>query len=236
MQLTQLTQLSDDELLSSLATVCFDSRRLLGRLLVHLAEVENRRLELRQAYSSMFDFCRRRLGFSEGEAVRRIEAARLVKRFPSLLGAIERGDIHLTGLLLLRDHFTPSNVDSLIAEAKGKSKREIQEIIARLAPKPDVLPTLTPLPTATPLSTPAPAPAPPSTAPARVEPLSPQRYRLELTISGAVREKLDHARDLMRHQNPKGDLETILDQALDALISKVEKRRMAKTDRPLAPR
>jgi hypothetical protein len=52
---------------------------------------------------------------SESEAVRRIEAARLVKRFPSLLGHVERGAIHLTALLLLRNHFTPDNVPHLVA-------------------------------------------------------------------------------------------------------------------------
>src|SRR6202030_4280698 len=101
-----LASLSDEQLLSSLSAVCFETRRLLGRLLVHLIEVEARRLDLRSACSSLFDFCQRRLGMSESEAVRRIDAARLVKRFPCLLAHIERGDIHLSALLLLRDHFT----------------------------------------------------------------------------------------------------------------------------------
>jgi hypothetical protein len=75
--------LSDEELLSSLSAVCFEARRLLGRLLLHLIEVEQRRLDLKSACSSLYDFCQRRLGMSESEAIRRIEAARLLKRKPS---------------------------------------------------------------------------------------------------------------------------------------------------------
>jgi hypothetical protein len=85
-----LADLSDQELLSSLSTVCFGSYRLLGRLLLHLIEVEARRLDVRSACSSLYDFCQRRLGMSKSTAVRRIEAARLVRRFPSLLGYVER--------------------------------------------------------------------------------------------------------------------------------------------------
>src|SRR5580704_2770663 len=173
-----LANLSDEELLSSLSAVCFEARRLLGRLLLHLIEVETRRLDLRSACSSLFDFCLRRLRMSEGEAVRRIEAARLVKRFPSLLGHVERGEIHLTALGLLRDHFTDDNVSDLVAAARGKTKVQLQELIAARAPKPDVLPTITALPAqSVSPSEPSPARVPPT----RLEPLAPTRHRLELT-------------------------------------------------------
>src|SRR5579859_5362118 len=140
-----LANLSDEELLSSLASICFETRRLLGRLLLHLIEVEDRRLDLRSACSSLYDFCQRRLGMSESEAVRRIEAARLVKRFPALLGHLERGDIHLTGLLLLREYLTEQNFEALISAARGKSKREIQDLIAAMSPRSDVFATVTEL-------------------------------------------------------------------------------------------
>ncbi len=192
-----LTHLSDAELLSSLSVVWVETRRLLGRLLLHLIEVEERRLDLRSACSSLYDFCQRRLGMSESEAVRRIEAARLVRRFPTLLGHIERGEIHMTALLLLRHELTDDNVEELVAAVANKTKREIQELLAARAPKPDVLPTITAMPASSPLQSPAPAPVPSS--PARLEPLAPSRHRLELTISTEVRAKLERARDLMSH-------------------------------------
>src|SRR5580692_10249835 len=140
-----LANLSDEELLTSLSAVCFEARRLLGRLLLHLIEVEQRRLDLKSACSSLYDFCQRRLGMSESEAVRRIEAARLLKRFPTILGYLERGDIHLTALLLLREHLTETNVDDLLTAARGRSKRELQELLAARAPRADVMTTITEL-------------------------------------------------------------------------------------------
>src|SRR5207253_4307269 len=92
-------------------------RTVLARLLAYLGEVEERRLDLQSACSSLFDFCLRRLGMSEDEACRRVAAARIVRRFPVALGMIARGEIHLTGLLLLRDHLTPERGEGLLREA-----------------------------------------------------------------------------------------------------------------------
>ncbi len=149
---------------------------------------------------------------------------RLVKRFPSLLAHVERGEIHLTALLLLRDHFTDDNVRELVAAAGGKTKRELQELLAARAPKADVPPTITALPQQACLpSSPAPAQVP---SPARIKPLAPSRHRLELTVSAEVRAKLERARDLMSHRISHDDLETVLDHALDALLAKLKKERV----------
>src|SRR5215467_14420096 len=240
-----LANLSDEELLSGLSAVCSEARRLLGRMLLYLIEVEQRRLDLKAACSSLYDFCQRRLYMSESEAVRRIEAARLLKRFPSIRGYLERGDIHLTGLLLLRGHLTEANVDELLAAAQGKTKRELEELLAARAPRPDVMATITEL-TAPVVaghaleasvalsSFPSPAQvASPLDAQARLEPLSPARHRLELTISADVRAKLERATSLLGHRIPNGRLELVLDRALDALLAKLEKERLGRAARPI---
>jgi hypothetical protein len=71
-----LTHLSDAQIVSSLKAICAEDRRVLADLLAHLVEVEDRRLHLLDACPSLFDFCVRRLQMSEGEAFRRITAAR----------------------------------------------------------------------------------------------------------------------------------------------------------------
>src|SRR5579862_5074442 len=114
-----LTDLSDDELLASLKAICVSECRLVAQVVAYLAEVEERRLHLKMACSSLFDFAVRRLGMSEGEAFRRITAARLVRRFPSILGKIERGELHLSALLLLRDHLDERNHEALLGAARG---------------------------------------------------------------------------------------------------------------------
>src|SRR5690349_20780102 len=108
-----LAHLSNDEILAQLTSIRSEGNRLLARLIAVLIEVEDRRIHLELAYSSMFDFCMRKLGMSEGEAFRRLTAARLAKRFPQLLERIERGELHLSALQLLAKHLTSENVDAL---------------------------------------------------------------------------------------------------------------------------
>jgi hypothetical protein len=241
----KLTALSDDELLASLHEIRLDARRLDVRLIVSLIEVEDRRLHLKAACSSLFEFCVRRLQMSDGAAFRRISAARLVRRFPSLLAQIESGRLHLSTLVQLRDQFTESNVDELVAAASGKTKREVEELLVRRAPRPDVPSRIRTLParaartsagaTATPgtlFGLTPPSSAARSEPPARIEPLSETRYKMQLTVSAVLRDKLERAKDLMRHRNPSGDLAIVVERALDALVEKLEKERLAKTSRP----
>src|SRR3954471_14277232 len=151
----ELNQVSDAELLSRLHALCCDARRTDARVIEHLIEVEERRLHLTSACSSLFDFCRRRLGMSEGAAFRRINAARLAVRFPGLLAYLQRGTTHLSTLVLLRDFLTAENVDELVAATSGKTKREVQELLVARAPRPDVPSLLRKLPAASAAAAPA---------------------------------------------------------------------------------
>jgi hypothetical protein len=219
-----LAQLSNDEIMAQLATVCAEGNRLTARLIAILVEVEERRLHLELACSSMFDFCVRTLGLSEGAAVRRLNAARLVKRYPQILGRIERGEVHLSALQMLAPHFTPQNVDAVMEGAAHKSKAEVEQLRARIAPVSDVLPMIRPL-------TPPPAEA----APARLAPLSETRHELRVTVSSALREKIERARDLMAHANPGWDLANVIEQGIELLLAKLEKQRLGKAAKPRPP-
>jgi 5-methylcytosine-specific restriction endonuclease McrA len=240
MNRTDLTGLTDDALVSRLSTLCAEGHLLTARLIVHLIEVEDRRLDLRAACTSMFDFCQRRLGMSEGAAFRRITAARLVKRFPTLLGRIERGALHLSTLVLLRPHLTEVNVEELAAAVAGKTQRQVEELLARLAPKPDVPSAIVELgapsndarPT---LFAGADASHVPSAPRARIEPLSEARFKVQLTASAELKAKLERASDLMRHRSPSGDLAVVIDAAMDLLLAKLEKERLGKVKAPREP-
>lgn len=234
-----LTELTDNELVSRLSALCLEGHALTARMILHLIEVEERRLDLKAACTSMFDFCQRRLGMSEGAAFRRINAARLVKRFPSLLGRLEKGELSLSTLVVLRAHLTERNLDDLVAAVVGKTQRQVEEVVARLAPKPDVPSAIIEL--AAPSSEGprrfAGAPAAPPAAPprARIEPLSEARYKVQLTASAQLKAKLERACDLMRHRNPSGDLAAVVDAALELLLAKLEKERLGKVKTPRTP-
>jgi 5-methylcytosine-specific restriction endonuclease McrA len=240
MHRTDLAALTDDALVSRLSTLCAEGHALTARIIVHLIEVEERRLDLRAACTSMFDFCQRRLGMSEGAAFRRITAARLVKRFPTLLERIERGELHLSTLVLIRPHLHEQNVEELVAAVVGKTQRQVEELLARRAPKRDVPSAIIEIgassndagPTLFAVADAKPVPSAPR---ARIEPLSETRYKVQLTASAELKSKLERASDLMRHRNPSGDLGAVIDAAMDLLLAKLEKERLAKVKRPREP-
>ena len=63
-------------------------------------------------------------------------------------------------------------------------------------------------------------------------PLAVDRYHVQLTASRELRDKIEEAKALLRHQVPSGDLATILDRALTVLITKVKKDRFGVGRRP----
>jgi RuvA, C-terminal domain len=270
----KLDDLSDHELLRGLVALRGTERRCVARMVAYLVEVEARRLHLADACPSIFAFCTRRLGMSEGEAFRRMTAARLARDFPSVLGRIERGEVHLSALALVAKHLTKENGETLLAEISGKSKLAVQELVAARFPRPDVptsiraLPSragapdvlqdlapdagaetsLSLLPNGVDLpSTSASAPTSraasnaasnipptlPSTGPrGTLEPLTASRYKVQLTVSKDVRDKIERATLLMSHRNPNAELAVVLEKALDLLIADLEKSRLAKSKRP----
>jgi hypothetical protein len=57
--------------------------------------------------------------------------------------------------------------------------------------------------------------------------LRPGRYKVELTASQALHDKLEQLQHLLRHQVPGGELATIVERAVDLLLAKTLKRRFA---------
>jgi hypothetical protein len=75
-------------------------------------------------------------------------------------------------------------------------------------------------------------PLPPAKPSAEVTPLSPDRYKVQVTISGDTFEKLRLAKDLLRHAVPSGDEAAILDRALTALLADLAQRKFAAAEKP----
>jgi hypothetical protein len=112
---------------------------------------------------------------------------------------------------------TDENATTLLHEARSKSRRQIEELIARWFPRADVPPSLTPI--APEVSGAAPRTnvralpvtcskysKPGDGARARLEPLSPTRLRVEFTVRAELYEKLEKVRELLGHALPSGDL------------------------------
>ena len=133
-----LQSIPDDELLHHLAELMRQSRRVEADIVAHIAEVDERRLYAREAFPSMFAYCTDVLHLSEAEAYLRISAARASREHPMLLTMLADGRLHLTAIAKLAPHLTRENRDGLLERATHKSKRQIEEQIAEIAPRPDV--------------------------------------------------------------------------------------------------
>jgi hypothetical protein len=133
-----LQSIPDDELLQRLAELTTQSRHLEVDIVAHIAEVEERGLYAREAFPSMFVYCRDALHLSEQEAYLRIAVARASLEHPILLTMLADGRLHLTAIGKLAPHLTRENRDALLERAVHKTKRQIEELLAEFAPRPDV--------------------------------------------------------------------------------------------------
>jgi hypothetical protein len=198
------------------------------------------------------------LQMSEDAVYNRIEAARAVRRFPEILDMLLVGSMSVTTVRLIARRLTAENHAELIAAAAGKSRSDVEGMLAHRFPQPDVPASVRKLPVrvaetkaavpAVPESAAPPSPASGSDemdarvprpdifqAPARpavVRPLAAARYEVRFTASEETRDRLRHAQDLLSHAIPNGDIAQVVDRALILLIKDLERRKFGATDRP----
>src|SRR5215831_13044316 len=124
-----ISLIPDADLLALMPKLVLAERASSAEVVEHLVEIDRRRLYVEEACGSLTAYCIERLGYSEDEACTRVRVARLACRFPSLLGELRSGAIHLTGLLLLSNHLTDENYADLVAAARNLSKRSIEQLL-----------------------------------------------------------------------------------------------------------
>jgi 5-methylcytosine-specific restriction endonuclease McrA len=246
--------LTDAQLLEAAHSLAAGERAATAELIAALVEIDHRRLYLGLSYSSMFAFCVARLHLSESAAYARTEAARVAGRYPRVLELLLDGSINLTTVSLLGSHLTAENHDELLRAAIGKRRREVEMQVAALRPLPPAPVVIRKLPqprTAVESFASIPLeigsirvdtagvqpndlvarPTLPPARPAVVTPLSPERFKIQLTIGRETYDKLRRAQDLLRCSVPNGDLAAVIDRALTALLERLEKHKCGSTSR-----
>ena len=153
---TILAHLSDADLLTRTAQLAERERHTTAELVGALMELDARKLYLGEGCSSLFTYCTQVLHFSEHAAYGRIEAARAARRFPGILVALASGDLTLTSVTLLGPVLTEDNHAGLIATARHRSKRQVEQLVADVRPQPAVASSLRKLPAARPIEPAAP--------------------------------------------------------------------------------
>jgi hypothetical protein len=241
-------RVSDDELLRRLSSLLGESRRVEADLVDHIAEVDERRLYAREACPSMFAYCTEVLRLSEAEAGLRITVARIARAYPAILEMLADGRLHLSGIARLGPQLTPENADTLLRRAAHRTKCQIDELVAELDPRADVPAVIRKLPT-TAASAPATAPSAPSAAPASllpptaqhrpdgvastvasapaIQPLAPERYKVQFTAGAELRRKLERLQKLM-----SADLAEVIERAVSEKLERLESKRFALTNSP----
>jgi len=240
--------MSNHALIEATIRAAGDERCATVELLALLGELDTRKLYLGEGCASLFAYCTQVLHLSEHAAYHRIEAARTARRFPAVLNLLANGALTLTTVAMLRPHLTDANHDRLVASARHKSKREVEQLIAGIAPKPvaatmirrvpqgeaaaiDLLtPGTKPVPAAMP--TPEPVTAPKPGPRSVVSPLTSDRFLVRVTLSAEGHANLRRAQDLLRHTIPSGDAAAVLERALQLLVARLERVKAAKTSKP----
>jgi 5-methylcytosine-specific restriction endonuclease McrA len=138
---------ADVQLMAELQRLARVDRRFEARILVLLAELDERELFLAQGYSSLFRYAVCVLRMSEAQAYLRIGAARVARLYPAVLEMLLEGALNLSTVKLLAPQLTAENHGTLLERARDKTKREVELLTAEIAPKPDVQTRIRKMPT-----------------------------------------------------------------------------------------
>jgi 5-methylcytosine-specific restriction endonuclease McrA len=208
--------------------------------LIHLGELDRRKLFLEMAHSLLFAYCVDGLGLSRSSAFRRTTAARLVTRFPIVASYLENGRVSMSALVELRDVLNDERHREILDRATGMNEDQAKRLAAELRPQPPALPMIRALPTA------APAPEPPapvnsagpalstastSTSRPTMTPVCATRHIVRLTVSDDFRTDLERLRGAMSHQIPDRDLERVLHHCIKLALAEQAKRRRGTGER-----
>jgi 5-methylcytosine-specific restriction endonuclease McrA len=129
-----LRSLSDHQILARVQKLVLQEREVTLQVLLHLIEIERRRLHLKQGFQSLFEYCVVGLGYSAPAAGRRIQTARCMTRFACLHGMLERNEVSLSTIAQVSRVLTEDNHEELLSRIRGKSQREVEAILAEFQP------------------------------------------------------------------------------------------------------
>lgn len=147
--LRDIKKLTDRELLANTDKLVRDERRITLEVLQHLREVEVRRLYIDLEFDSMYKYCIQRLKYSEGEAQRRLTAARLLRELPEIESQIQSGDLNITNLSAVQSFVRAEKMANkpltreakleLISAVENKSTREVKQELIQQSHQPALL-------------------------------------------------------------------------------------------------
>jgi len=249
----KLEALSIDELDRSAEKLVRLEKRNVALLIAHIAEISRRKAELERGYRSIFDYCVTRLNLSEGSVALRLQVANVSRTFPQLLVALAENRLSLTVAGLLAAHLDEENVETLLSDCAGMTKRAAEEYLVRLRPKPVFTPSIRRQPcSAAPCSSakvessrpeyepaaqlsgepvpPAAEPEEPRPVPQRLTaplltPASPDSFNFRFAADRRFKEKLERLAEVLGVENPLTHMAEVLEHAVDVALDQKDPKR-----------
>ena len=117
-----------------LATLLRAERTAAAEFLLALADFDRRRGWELLGFASLFAFLHVELGLSKGGAFFRQTAARLLQRFPEVIGPLRDGRLCITTVVELAKVLTEANQAEVLPRFYGCSSQEAKEVVAALNP------------------------------------------------------------------------------------------------------
>jgi HNH endonuclease len=223
---------SDSALLDRLRELAVNDRGVVSDFVACLAEAERRaEVILGEGYPSLFEFCVRDLKLAESTAYKRVKAAKLVQSRPEILDLLSEGSINLSNLCLIASHLEEH--PTLLPQIVGKTKREVEGLVASFGVPREIPDRIRPLPPGKPPQTavenlffrrddpPSPQPAQAGLPPAPIEG-SRCESRMEFRFAAGPRfvDVIGRLRELLWHKHPAGRLEDLLFEAANDFVSR----------------
>lgn len=203
--LDQLRALCDDDIVAGLDQLDKSATAISAAIVARLVIVKERSIHLARGYSSIVDYCVQWMGCSRDMAYKRSAAVKVAEAYPPVIDSLAGGETSMSAVAVLAPH--RDDVE-LVRDAMGRSRREIERLIA--ARKGD----------------------PGSNRFQRVRPVTDGMSRLELHVPDALIELLDEALDLDSHIDPGRDMAALLSRAVGAYVKQRKKDKFAVVDHP----
>jgi len=206
-----MKNLSNSALVSRLRDLVSRERALVTEILQYLREVEERKLFLEHGYSSLFAFCLGELGYSEPEAQLRIQAMRLLRVAPEVGARIESGELSMSVAAQIqsasrREELPAEEVQELVRELSGSSKREAKKVLAARFPE--------------------------APRPERARPVSEDRVEVRFSISRKVAEATGELFDRGAHVNFERSYEKLFARLVEQELARNRKKVAAHAPAP----
>ena len=247
-----LEGLSTKQLELSTENLARAEKRHVALLIAHIAEMSRRKAALECGYKNLFAYCVSRLKLSEGSVALRLQVANVSRRFPQLLVALAENRMSLTVAGHLAPHLREDNVDQLLGDCAGMTKREVEEYLVRLQPKPVFHPSIRKRPSSRkekekvsseaqqetlrenqPANEPCPAPSaqdttaqrPPSASSNLLQPARPDAYNFRFSADGSFKDKFERLAEVLGVENPLKNMAAVFEKALDISLDRKDPKR-----------